>query len=95
MQTPTEAEYAHHIYHQYTVRIVGRSRDDVHARMDRAGISTMIYYPVPIHRLPVYNRTDLHVPHVDAAADQVLSLPIWPSISAQVQRAVVDAMRPA
>ena len=43
-----------HVFHQYTVRIAGGRRDAVHDALAAAGIQTMVYYPVPIHRLPVY-----------------------------------------
>lgn len=49
---PKVAEHAEHVYHQYTVRVP--DRDEVQARLAEAGVSTGVYYPIPVHRLPSY-----------------------------------------
>ncbi len=84
-----------HVFHQYTIRVRGGRRDDVRARMDAAGIGTMVYYPVPCHRLPVYAEAyaDVTLPVAEAAAGEVLSLPIWPSIEPGVQERVAEALK--
>ncbi|HSM08937.1 MAG TPA: DegT/DnrJ/EryC1/StrS family aminotransferase, partial [Gemmatimonadota bacterium] len=58
------------------------------------GIGTMVYYPIPCHRLPVYAEAyaDVKLPVAEAAADEVLSLPIWPAIEAATQERVADAL---
>lgn len=93
--TPCEATYARHVYHQYTIRVLDGKRDALQARLDAAGVSTMIYYPVPLHKLPVYADRNLHFPISEATAAEVLSLPIWPQITADVQERVVNALRDA
>ena len=57
----------------------------------------MVYYPIPIHRLPVYAELyrDVRLPVVEAAATEVLSLPIWPEIEESTQDRVVNALREA
>jgi dTDP-4-amino-4,6-dideoxygalactose transaminase len=90
---PREEDYARHVYHQYTVRVSGGKRDAVQERLDAAGIGTMIYYPVPLHRLPVYAHRSTPLPCSEQAAAEVLSLPIWPQITADVQARVADALR--
>ena len=101
---PPEAAYAHHVYHQYTVRILpgagagaGVTRDAVHQHMTDAGVGTMIYYPVPIHRMPVYTNPPPppELPVTDQAAREVLSLPIGPMLSDGVIERVVTALRGA
>jgi len=86
-----------HVFHQYTVRIHGGRRDEVRERLDAAGIGTMIYYPIPCHRLPVYAEAyaDVRLPVAEAAADEVLSLPIWPAIEAATQERVAAALASA
>jgi dTDP-4-amino-4,6-dideoxygalactose transaminase len=83
-----------HVFHQYTVRILDGRRDEVRARLDSSGIGTMVYYPIPIHRLPVYaERYDgVRLPVAEAAAGEVLSLPIWPEIEEATQLRVVEAL---
>ena len=86
-----------HVFHQYTVRIHGGRRDAVRARLDDAGIGTMVYYPIPIHQLPVYESTyrDLKLPVTERTAGEVLSIPIWPEIDLPTQERVVAALRDA
>jgi dTDP-4-amino-4,6-dideoxygalactose transaminase len=86
-----------HVFHQYTVRIQGGRRDEVRERLDEAGIGTMVYYPIPCHRLPVYAEAyaDVSLPVAEAAADEVLSLPIWPAIEPATQERVAAALADA
>ncbi len=90
--TPHEAPNRLHVYHQYTVRIRDGRRDEVRERLARAGVETMIYYPVSVHRLPVYEGIGYRLPRTERAEGEVLSLPIWPSLSPQVQGVVVDRL---
>ena len=93
LQTPTLSPG--HIFHQYTIRILHGQRDRVHQRLTELGIGTMIYYPVPLHRLPVYRDLCIQMPHSDQAAQEVLSLPIWPQMKAETQDLVIEAVRKA
>ena len=82
-----------HVFHQYTVRVLGGRRDAVHDALAAAGIQTMVYYPVPIHRLPVYAHLALGpFPVAERLAGEVLSLPIGPHVAAETQARVVDAL---
>ncbi len=94
VEPPTEGDGVRHVYHQYTVRIAGGTRDAVRAALDEAGVSTQIYYPIPIHRMPMYG-TSAPLDVTDAAADEVLSLPIWPELTPDVQGRILDAVRAA
>lgn len=89
---PTERAPAHHVYHQYTLRIDGNRRDKVQAALEAQGINTMIYYPVPLHRLPVYRHMTVSLPVTERLADEVISLPIWPQMKTETQIRVVEAI---
>lgn len=80
-----------HVFHQYTLRIQGK-RDAVQAKLTEAGIGTMVYYPVPVHRLPVYDLPSGSFPQTEQAASEVLSLPIWPQIKPEVQQQVTRVL---
>lgn len=85
-----------HVFHQYTVRVLGGRRDAVQAALDAQGIQTMVYYPVPIHRLPVYAHAGYpSFPVAERLAGEVLSLPIGPHISSEAQARVAEALRSA
>lgn len=83
--TPYEAPYAKHVYHQYTIRLTGGKRDKVKQFLADQGNDTMVYYPVPVHRLPVYKEQVPFLPTAEQLAQEVLSLPIWPGIAEETQ----------
>lgn len=89
---PAERSYTRHVYHQYTVRIKNGKRDAVAAAMNDAGVSTMIYYPIPVHQQKMYNLGHLDLPETNKAAEEVLSLPIWPQMSESVQQRVIKTL---
>lgn len=89
---PSEKPYGQHVYHQYTVRITDGRRDTVQQKLSEAGISTMLYYPVPIHLLPAYAGQYGSLPIAEQAAREVLSLPLWPEITAEIQERVVEVL---
>ncbi|MCK5832124.1 DegT/DnrJ/EryC1/StrS family aminotransferase [bacterium] len=83
-----------HTYHQYTIRILDGKRDKVFKHLQESGIGCAIYYMVPLHRQPVYGDTykDVHLPQVDLASREVLSLPIFPELTTEEQNAVINAV---
>ena len=85
-----------HVVHQYTVRIGGGRRDAVRDALAERGVQTMVYYPVPCHRLPVLaGQTHAPLPVAERASDEVLSLPIWPQMQADTQERVIEAVHAA
>jgi dTDP-4-amino-4,6-dideoxygalactose transaminase len=87
------------VYHLYVVQLA--ERDRVQAELGKAGIGTGIHYPIPLHLLKAYAGLGFRpgdFPVSEEAASQVLSLPMFPGLSAnqqeQVVRNVVSAMRP-
>lgn len=92
LELPLEKETAYHVYHQYTIRIKQGKRDLIKERLEKEGICTMIYYPIPLHKLPVYNRSEKYA-NAEAAAGEVLSLPIWPEITPAIQERVAVNIR--
>lgn len=95
VETPVESLFGTHVFHQYTIKITGKNRDDVQAALARSGVSTMVYYEKPLHKLPVYAGMGVTVPASEAVAEQVLSLPIWPKIDRETQERVVEALTEA
>jgi dTDP-4-amino-4,6-dideoxygalactose transaminase len=84
------------VFHQYTIKISGGRRDGVVAALGANGISTMVYYPTPVHRLPVYAHLNISCPIAERAATEVMSLPIWPTMSdgdiERVAKAVLETV---
>lgn len=89
--TPMVAPGAVHVYHQYTIRVVGLDRDEFAAQLSRCGVGTGVYYPVPSHRLPAYSQT-IDLPETERAAREVLSLPVHPSLTEAELIRIVDSV---
>ena len=93
LQVPVEPAEATHVYHQYTLRVP--ERDRVQADLKAAGVESMIYYPVPLHLQKVHAHLGMRegaFPHSERAAREVLSIPMYPEITAEIQQQVVDAV---
>lgn len=82
IQTPFVPKNAQSIYHLYTIRTF--QRDALAAFLEKRGIGTGIYYPLPLHLQRCFkelghSRGDF--PQSEKAADQALSLPMYPELS--------------
>ena len=82
-----------HVFHQYTIRVTDGRRDEVYDALQAAGVGCMLYYPIPCHKLPVYEDLGISMPLAEHAADEVLSLPIWPTLDPGVQARIVEVIR--
>jgi dTDP-4-amino-4,6-dideoxygalactose transaminase len=83
----------HHVYHQYVIRTP--TRDALREHLGKREIETAIYYPLGLHEQKCfaylgYRRGDF--PETERAACETLALPIYPEISREAQRYVVDAI---
>jgi dTDP-4-amino-4,6-dideoxygalactose transaminase len=76
---PTIPPGYEHVYHQYTIRLPDSNRDFVEKTLKDKGIATGVYYPIPIHRLPSFNKV-IDLPNTEMASRQVLSLPVHPKL---------------
>jgi dTDP-4-amino-4,6-dideoxygalactose transaminase len=90
---PVEATLARHVFHQYTIRVA--ERDRVQKALLAAGIQTMIYYPVPLHLQEVHSSLGLGAgsfPNSERAANEVLSLPMFPELLPNQRGTVIRAL---
>jgi dTDP-4-amino-4,6-dideoxygalactose transaminase len=82
------------VWHQYTVRVPGRTRAALQAWLKKQGIASAVYYPVPLHRQKAYREYSKgRYPRSDKAARQVLSLPVFPELGSARQSRVIAALR--
>jgi dTDP-4-amino-4,6-dideoxygalactose transaminase len=90
---PARAPECGHIFNQYVIRVKGR--DSMMARLKSQGISTEIYYPVPLHRQECFSALGYgpeDFPASTAAAAETLALPIYPELTPDQLQYVADAI---
>ena len=93
VQTPEAMSNARHVYHIYAIRTQHRS--EWQQALQAKGIQTGIHYPIPVHLLPAYadlGYTQGDFPHSEQAADEVLSLPMFPELSRAQCEEVCEAV---
>jgi perosamine synthetase len=77
---PYVAPGAFHVYHQYTIRVIGHDRDSFAAEMTSRGVGNGVYYPTPVHLLPSFGHI-FDLPETTLATKEVISIPVHPSLS--------------
>ena len=94
MVLPTCRQETNHVYHLYVVRT--QRRDALKGHLKDKGIAALVHYPVPVHLQPVYqgrlNGVELLL-ETERAAQEVLSLPIYPELNEADLEAVIKAVR--
>ncbi|MGC1207840.1 MAG: DegT/DnrJ/EryC1/StrS family aminotransferase [Ornithinimicrobium sp.] len=96
--TPTVREDCTHVYHQYTIRIPGASgpeRDQVMVALrEEHQVGSGVYYPIPNHELVSLARfaPERELVQTRRAADEVISLPVHPSLSDEDLERIVNAV---
>ena len=86
------------VWAQYTLRIRGFDRDAFQSDLKAAGIPTAVYYPKPLHRQTAYKAYPVAgngLPVSERLADEVVSLPMHPYLTEEVQDRIVRAVRDA
>ena len=94
LKLPTIQYQNRHIFHQYVIRVP--ERDRLRKFLTEKGIGTDIYYPVPLHLQECYSflkyrRGDL--PNSEKASEEVLALPVYPELTEDQQKGVVDGIK--
>ncbi|WP_414541491.1 DegT/DnrJ/EryC1/StrS family aminotransferase [Nostoc sp. CCY0012] len=102
--TPQELPGGVGVWNQYTIRISteGRNgstatyRDSVRSQLQEQGVSSMVYYPHPLHLQPVYQHLGYQpgqLPVTELACQEVLSLPMFPELTQEQQDQVIYALK--
>ncbi|MDA8083342.1 MAG: DegT/DnrJ/EryC1/StrS family aminotransferase [Nitrospiraceae bacterium] len=96
IELPVERPGCRHVYHQYTIRT--DNREKVQKVLQENGASSVVYYPVPVHLQEAvsilgYKKGDL--PVAEAAAEKVLSLPVYPELEESSIREIAEIINHA
>jgi len=90
---PVEARLSRGVYHLYVIRTA--FRDELQKHLTEAGIGTGIHYPIPLHLQNVYSAMGWKsgdFPNSEAAASQILSLPMFAGLTVQQQKRVAETV---
>ncbi len=90
---PLAPEGFDHVYHQYTIRV--ERRDALQKFLSERKIGSTVYYPYPLHLQPLYASLGHKAgdfPHAERAAQEVLSLPMYPELRKEQIARVVEAV---
>ena len=91
--TPAVRPGVTHVYHQYTIRV--RERDAFADRLRERGVGSAVYYPIPVHRQKPFlalGYGDERYPVTDRLTEQVLSIPVHPSLTDNELATVIGAV---
>jgi dTDP-4-amino-4,6-dideoxygalactose transaminase len=91
---PEEADFAHHVYHIYPIRV--KNRDRVTEALVEKGINCGIHYPVPIHLQKAYEFQGHRLgdfPIAEKIASELLSLPMFPELTEEQIAYVTDSLK--
>ncbi len=93
--TPQTPAGYRHVFNQYTIRVPKDRRDVLRDHLQHNGVTTGIYYPIPVHQQPLYTTTlgyTVHLPHSEKASQEVLSLPVHPALSPKDLLFIINAV---
>ena len=92
---PCRAPHSTHVFHQYTLRVVGADRDLLREGLAEKGLPAMIYYPVPLHQQKAYldpRYKDGDFPIAERLAACVLSLPMHTELDEEQLEYITSAV---
>lgn len=91
--TPFEPAWARSVHHLYVIRV--GNRDELQKHLAADGIATGLHYPIPLHRQKAYAACDFakcRLPVAEKVAPQLLSLPMYPGLSADAQQRIAASL---
>ncbi|BAY08027.1 DegT/DnrJ/EryC1/StrS family aminotransferase [Calothrix sp. NIES-2098] len=92
------------VWNQYTIRISGEGRngatakyrDSIRQQLQERGVSSMVYYPLPLHLQPIYQNLGYQpgsLPKAEQICHEVISLPMFPELTQAQQDQVIYALK--
>lgn len=93
--TPKTMDYTSHVFHQYTLQITNGKRDEVKSYLDSKGISSMVYYPIPLHQQEAFKsfNKNTNFPVSNEFQSNVLSLPIHTELKEETINFIIESLK--
>jgi UDP-2-acetamido-2-deoxy-ribo-hexuluronate aminotransferase len=96
LRIPVRSSNSTHVFHQYTLIVEGRDREQFKSFLEKNGIQVMIYYPVPIHLQTAYRRSNSPegtFPVTERLSKTVISIPIYPEMPESEMSYICDVIK--
>jgi len=96
LQIPVRSSFTTHIFHQYTLRVRARDRDDLQHFLHKKGIPSQVYYPLPLHLQRAYRDLGYRegdFPVSEELCQRVLSLPMHTELDQQQLQYITDQIQ--
>jgi len=82
-----------HVYHQYTLKLERKNRDDFKEYLSSHGIPSMVYYPLAAHKQPAFNLTNDRHSISESLCHVVISLPVCPYLKIDDQLYIIEKVK--
>ncbi|PKO97348.1 MAG: transcriptional regulator [Bacteroidetes bacterium HGW-Bacteroidetes-7] len=92
---PAEVSNSTHVYHQFTLQLKKKSRDDLKEFLASKGVASMVYYPMSLNNQKAFSsisRIGADLTNSEKLASSVISLPMHTELSPEVQKTIADAV---
>lgn len=96
LKTPFRVTNSTHVFHQYTLRIESGDRDALKKHLEKKGVPTMIYYPVPLHLQAAYAREEFprgSFTVTEKLSETVISIPIHTEMNTEELELIVNTIQ--
>jgi dTDP-4-amino-4,6-dideoxygalactose transaminase len=95
VKTPARVSFSNHVFHQYTLQLIGVNRDEMRTFLSEKDVPAMIYYPIPLHLQeaytdPRYKEGDF--PITEKLCATVISLPMQTELDSEQLKYITDSV---
>ncbi|MDR1879779.1 MAG: DegT/DnrJ/EryC1/StrS family aminotransferase [Tannerellaceae bacterium] len=93
---PYKSSFSTHVYHQYTIQVKGKKRNELQSYLKQKGIPSMVYYPVPMDRQEAFRMHARKTDNLTVArqlSESVLSLPIHSEMRDEMQDYIIEHVK--
>jgi len=95
IKIPSRSKNSTHVFHQYTLQIIGYDRTELREKLTEHGIPAMIYYPIPLHKQNAYKNERFKTndfPITQKLCDSVLSLPMHTELDEETLNYITNTL---
>jgi UDP-2-acetamido-2-deoxy-ribo-hexuluronate aminotransferase len=96
LETPILETFSSHVFHQYTLKVKNKKRDELKEYLSKNNISSMIYYPIPLYQQEAFSsyvKAGFKLANTEILCNQVLSLPMHTELEISTQQYIIEKIK--